>query len=64
MIGFIAKDKDGEVYLYNKKPSFDKEYKGWFGDGDMLNITGEFSGFDNMSYTDEPIKVEIKLERI
>ena len=64
MIGYVAKDKTGEVYLHNEKPSFDKGYKGWFGDGDMLNITEEFSEFDSMSYTDEPIEVEIKLERI
>lgn len=64
MIGYVAKDADGDVYLYNRKPSFDETYRGWLTDCDMLNITNKFSEFDRISYKDEPIKVEIKLERI
>ena len=65
MIGYVAKDKNGEVYLHPEEPAYDDdELEGWYSAPDMLNITGQFSEFDNMSYTDEPIKVEIKLEKI
>ena len=64
MIGYVAKDADGEIYLHNKKPSFDEKYRGWFGDGDMLNITYKYPEFDNLHYTDEPVKVEINIKRV
>lgn len=64
MIGYVAKDKDGEVYLHTEKPVYEDEFCGWYSSHNMINITGEFPEFDTMSYTDEPIKVEIKLERI
>ena len=65
MIGYVAKDKDGRIHVYDGEPEYNEEIEMWFG-GDYLfindrNITKEF---DNMSYTDEPVKVEIKLERI
>lgn len=64
MIGYVAKDYNGEVYLHSEKPTYDGELEGWYSVPDMINITNQFPDFDNMSYTDEPIKVEIKIERI
>lgn len=64
MIGYIAKDKDGQIYIHTEKPEYNDDFNAWFSCPDCINITGEYSEFDNMSYTDEPIKVEIKLERI
>ena len=64
MIGYVAKDKSGEIYIHPELPSYENEYGGWFSIPDTLNITGKFPEFDNMSYTDKPIKVEIKLERV
>lgn len=64
MIGYVAKDRDGEIYLYVEKPTYDDELEGWYSAPDMINVTGQFPEFDNMSYTDEPIKVEIKLEKV
>lgn len=64
MIGYVAKDKDGELCLHTEEPTYDNKYKGWFSSPDTICITGQFPEFDSMSYTDEPIKVEIKLERI
>ena len=62
MIGYVAKDRNEEVYLHIEKPAYDDELEGWYSAPDMINITGQSSKFDNMSYTDEPIKVEIKVE--
>ena len=64
MIGYIAKDKNNEVYLHSELPEYNDTYGGWFSQPDTLNITGEFPEFDNMSYKDKPVKVEIKLERV
>lgn len=64
MIGYVAKDKNKEIYLHTEKPICDDELKGWYSAPDMINITGQFPEFDNMSYVDKPIKVEIKLEKV
>ena len=64
MIGYVAKDRNREIYIYAEKPTYSDELEGWYSAPGIINITGEFSEFDNMSYTDEPIKVEIKLEKI
>lgn len=64
MIGYVAKDKSNEVYLHTEEPTYDNELEGWYSAPDMINITGQFPEFDSMSYTDEPIKVEIKLKKV
>ena len=64
MIGYIAKDGDGQVYLHVQEPVYDDTFDMWFSSPDSINITGEFPGFDTISCNDEPIKVEIKLERV
>jgi len=64
MIGYVAKDRDGEVYLHTEEPYYDDYSECWFSSSDEVRITGQFSEFDNISYTDEPIKVEINIKRI
>lgn len=64
MIGYIAKDRNEEIYLHGEKPTYDNELEGWYCDNGTINITEQFPEFDSMSYTDEPIKVEIKLGRV
>ena len=64
MIGYVAKDKNGTVYLYRFKPTYDDNLECWFSGLDMIDITGKFPEFDSMSYKDEPVKVEIKLKKI
>lgn len=64
MIGYVAKDKDGEIYLHTEKPIYSSDVVGWLSSPDMISITGQFPEFKNMSYTDEPVKVEINIKRI
>jgi len=64
MIGYVAKDKNGKVYIYSEEPTYDNELEFWISSNDMFEITNQFPEFDNISYKDEPIKVEIKLERV
>ena len=64
MIGYVAKDKCNEVYLHTEEPTYADELEGWYSAPDMINITNQFLEFADISYKDEPIKVEIKLERV
>ena len=64
MIGYVARDKSGELYIHGEKPHYEDKYDGWFSTPDNLNITDEFSEFDDLDYTDKPVKVEIKLEKV
>ena len=64
MIGYVAKDKDDKLFVYNEKPEYDEYCKMWLAGPDMIDITGHFPEFDNMFYTDEPIKVEINIKRV
>ena len=64
MIGYVARDKDGSLYLYDNCPVYEEKYGGWFGSPDMINITNKYDEFDNLHYTDEPVKVEINLTKI
>ena len=64
MIGYVAKDRDGEIYLHTEEPFYDDDAECWFSSPEEVRITGQFPEFDDMSYKDEPIKVEIKLDRI
>ena len=65
MIGYVAKDKfNDEVYLHTEEPTYNNELEGWYSTPDMINITGQFSEFNNMSYTDGPVKVEINIKRV
>lgn len=64
MIGYVAKDKNGEVYLHTEEPAYADELEGWYSASDMINITNQFLEFADISYKDKPIKVEIKLERV
>lgn len=64
MIGYVAKDEDGKIYLHTEEPIYEDELGGWYSSTNMFDITGQFPEFDNMSYKNEPIKVEINIKRI
>ena len=64
MIGYVARDNNGELYLHSELPHYEEEYEGWISTLNCLDITGQFSEFDNISYEDEPIKVIIKLKQL
>lgn len=64
MIGYVAKDKDGYIYLHTEKPTYHDDLGGWFSEPELINITGHFHEFDDMFYTDEPIKVEINIKKV
>lgn len=64
MFGYVTKDRNEEIYLHSEFPYYDDESGLWLSTPEEIDITGKFSEFDSISYTDEPIKVEIKLKRV
>lgn len=64
MIGYVARDKDGSLYLYDNCPSYEEKYGGWFASPDMIDITEQYPEFDDLKYTDDPVKVEINIKRV
>ena len=64
MVLYVAKNKNGEVYFHTEKPAYDDKLEGWYSYLGTINITRQFPEFNSMSYTDKPIKVEIKLGRV
>ena len=63
MVGYVAKDEDGSLFLYEEEPEWDDEHGMWMCINN-IQIT-EQSLLDKFSYLtsdDEPVPVEIKLE--
>ena len=65
MIGYIARDKNGELYLHKTFPHYEDKYgcEAWFSE-DFMNITNELTEFEDLKYIDEPVAVEINFRKI
>jgi hypothetical protein len=61
MTGYVAKDKDGTLYLYSEEPEKEDDMYLW---SDFIRIDDDNSKFNDISFEDKPVKVEIKLEKI
>lgn len=65
MIGYIARDKNGDLYLYTDKPVRKKNAVMWLnsGPGDFLYIGDEayIEKYKDLKFEDEPIKVHITI---
>ena len=65
MIGYVSKDKDGSLYFHYTLPVRDEDNEWWWSDDDALFLkTNIFPEFDNITYDDEPIKVELNIKRV
>jgi len=64
MIGYVARDADGSLWFHRDIPENNDRLKVWMSEDYMELKDEEFPEFKNLCYRDEPIKVEIKLERI
>ena len=64
MIGYVARDANGELYLHTEKPYYYDDSECWFSSPEEIRITNKFPQFDYLSSDDEPVKVEIKLEKV
>ena len=60
MKGYVAKDKDGEVYFGTNKPNWHKIFEMWTDFG-IQNIQLPSDRFPELKYTDEPVETELML---
>ena len=65
MIGYIAKDRDNQLFLYDEKPEYEESIGQWVaGEYMFIEDINIRNNFKDLSYTDEPIKVEINIKRV
>lgn len=62
MLAYIARDSNNMVYLYKSKP--EKTSVEWFATDNFFPITDLPEGISPQWEDDEPIKVELKIEKI
>ena len=59
---WIARDEDGKAFLYSDKPS--KGYYKWYNSGYYFPVTELPEGVDPQWEDEEPIEVELKIEKV
>lgn len=65
MIGYVARDKSDLLYFHYTLPVKDEDNEWWWSDDDAFEVKSELvSEFDNLTYNDEPVKVELNMKRI
>lgn len=56
---WVARDCNGELYLYNEKPKYYNNLEAWFVVGEIWSkLDNNF--FHNLTWKDEPIEVELR----
>ena len=55
---WVARDGNGKLYLYNKKPKYYNNLEAWFVGGICSKLDNNF--FQNLTCEDEPIEVELR----
>ena len=55
---WVARDGNGELYLYNEKPKYYNNLEAWFVGGICHKLGNNF--FHNLIWKDEPIEVELR----
>lgn len=55
---WVARDKDGNLFAYNDKPTRCDNQKEWFAEKFLFSM--ENSYFHNLTWKDEPIEVELR----
>lgn len=55
---WVARDKDGNLFAYNDKPTRCDNQKEWFAEKFLFSMENSF--FPNLTWKDEPIEVELR----
>ena len=55
---WVARDCNGELYLYNEKPKYYNNLEVWFVGGICSKLDNNF--FPNLTWKDDPIEVELR----
>ena len=57
--GYVAKDKDGDVYFGTDKPNWWEIFEMWSDFGNSIQLPSDW--FPELKYTDEPVETELML---
>lgn len=55
---WVARDNNGELYLYNEKPEYYNDSKVWFACGICAKLDNNL--FPDLTWEDEPLEVELR----
>lgn len=55
---WVARDKDGNIFAYNDKPTRCDNQREWFSAKFLFSIENSF--FQELTWKDEPIEVELR----
>lgn len=55
---WVARDNNGELYLYNEKPECYNDSKVWFACGICAKLDNNL--FPDLTWEDEPLEVELR----
>ena len=55
---WVARDKDGNLFAYNDKPTRCDNQKEWFAEKFLSSMENSF--FPDLTWEDEPIEVELR----
>lgn len=55
---WVARDKDGNLFAYNDKPTRCDNQREWFAEKFLFSM--ENSYFPNLTWEDEPLEVELR----
>lgn len=56
---YVARDKDGRLFLYHRKPKRSQRPDCYFWEEDFESMGLDSSLFPNLTWDDEPLEVEI-----
>ena len=64
MIGYVARDRSDLLYFHYTLPVRDAVNE-WWSDDDAFALKSELvSEFNNLTYNDEPVKVELTIKKV
>ena len=64
MIGYLARDKNGDLYLHNEKPELDYELQAYYSNKYDSISNNLFPEFAKITYENSPIKVKFDIELV
>lgn len=60
--GYVAKDKDGDVFFGTNKPNWYEDMGIWNDFGEIIQLPPDW--FPGLKYTDEPVETELMLMQV
>ena len=65
MKGYIARDKNGSLYIHPTMPVYDEDNEWWWSNGNAFAIRDEwFEGTEDIKFDNSPIEIELNLKAL